>query len=87
MKTKYRIVRRWTTEFNTITGRIVAQSEDMYYIQYRNLLTIIFEGGWKDLHLFSYSSLEEAQQALNERLERKAIKKETQEQVVFTPYE
>ena len=87
MKTKYRIVRRWTTETNTITGKIAVQSEDRYYIQYRNLLTVIFEGGWKDLHLFSYSSLEEAKQELNERLERKAIKEKEHEQVVFTPYE
>lgn len=87
MKTKYRIVRRWKTEINTITGKVVEQTEDMYYIQYRNLLTVIFEGGWKDLHLFAYSSLEDAQQALNERLERKAIKEEKHEQVVFTPYE
>ena len=84
MKTKYRIVRRWTTKTNTITGKIVDQGEDRFYIQYRNLWIIIFEGGWKDLHLFAYSSLEEAQQALNERLERKAIKEEKHEQVVFT---
>ena len=87
MKTRYRIVRRWTTKTNTITGKIVDPGEDRFYIQYRNLWTIIFEGGWKDLHLFAYSSLEEAQHELNERLERKAIKEEKHEQVVFTPYE
>ena len=84
---KYRIVRRWTTKTNKLTGKIIEQGEDRFYIQYRNLWTLIFEGGWKDLHLFSYSSLEEAQQALNERLERKTIKEEKHEQVVFTPYE
>ena len=84
---KYRIVRRWTTKTNKVTGKIVEQTEDMYYIQYRNLWTVIFEGGWKDLNLFTYSSLEEAQQALYEKLERKAIKEEKHEQVVFTPYE
>ena len=96
---KYRIVRRWTTKTNKLTGKIVEQGEDQFYIQYRNLWTIIspvcvrimplsgFDGGWKDLHLFPYSSFEEAQQALNERLERKAIKEEKHEQVVFTPYE
>lgn len=87
MKTKYRIVRRWTTETNTIIGMIVTQTKDMYYIQYRNLWTVIFEGGWKDLHLFAYTSFKNAQNALNERLEMKAIKEEKHEQVVFTPYE
>ena len=87
MKTKYRIVRRWSTETNTITGKIVAQTEDRFYIQYKNLLTIIFEGGWKDLHIFPYKSLTEAQSALNEKLERKAIKEKKYEKVVFTPYE
>ena len=84
MKTKYRIVRRWTTKTNTITGKVVAQTVDRFYIQYRNLLTVIFEGGWKNLHLFYYSSFKDAQQELNEILESKSIKKENHEVVVFT---
>jgi hypothetical protein len=87
MKTKYRIVRRWTTKINKITGKIIEQGADKFYIQYRNIFTILFEGGWTDLHLFSYSSVNEAQKELNERLEKNAIKEENHEQVVFIPYE
>ncbi len=84
---KYRIVRRWKTKTNKITGKIVEQSVDLFYIQCRNIFTILLEGGWKDLHLFGFSTLEEAQDELNRRLEKKAIKEKRYEQVVFTPYE
>lgn len=84
---KYRIVRRWTTKTNKITGKIVDQSEDRFYIQCWNLWTVIFEGGWKDLHLFGFNTLEEAKDELNRRLEKKAIKEKEYEKVVFTPYE
>ena len=71
---KYRIVRRWTTKINKVTGKIVDQGEDRFYIQYWNLFTILFEGGWKDLHLFGFNTLKEAQDELNKRLEKKATK-------------
>ena len=71
---KYRIVRRWRIKSNKATGKILDRSDDQYYIQYRNLFTIIFEGGWKDLHLFGFNTLKEAQDELNKRLEKKATK-------------
>ena len=71
---KYRIVRRWRIKSNKVTGKILDRSDDQYYIQYRNLFTIIFEGGWKDLHLFGFNTLKEAQDELNRRLEKKATK-------------
>ena len=71
---KYRIVRRWTTKINKVTNKIVEQSADRFYIQYWNLFTILFEGGWKDLHLFGFNTLKEAQDELNKRLEKKATK-------------
>lgn len=71
---KYRIVRRWTTKTNKVTGEIVEQSDDQFYIQCRNLFTILFEGGWEDLHLFGFNTLEEAQDDLDRRLEKKATK-------------
>jgi hypothetical protein len=74
MKTKYRIVRRWTTKTNKVTGEIVEQSEDRFYIQYWNLFTILFEGGWKDLHLFGFNTLKDAQDDLDRRLKKKSIK-------------
>lgn len=74
MKTRYRIVRRWTTKTNKVTGEIVEQSEDRFYIQYWNLFTILFEGGWKDLHLFGFNTLEEARDDLDRRLKKKSIK-------------
>ena len=78
---KYRIVRRWTTKINKVTGKIVDQGEDRFYIQYWNLFTILFEGGWKDLHLFGFNTLEEAQDELNKRLEKKATKEVEHQQV------
>lgn len=71
---KYRIVRRWTIKSNKVTGKILDRSNDQFYIQYRNLFTILFEGGWVDLHLFGFNTLEEAQDDLNRRLEKKATK-------------
>ena len=71
---KYRIVRRWTTKINKVTNKIVEQSADQFYIQYCNLFTILFEGGWKNLHLFGFNTLKEAQDELNKRLEKKATK-------------
>lgn len=71
---KYRIVRRWTIKTNKVTGKILDRSKDQFYIQYRNLFTILFEGGWTDLHLFGFNTLEEAQDELNMRLEKKATK-------------
>ena len=71
---KYRIVRRWTTKTNKVTGRIVDKSEDQFYIQYRNLFSILFYGGWKDLNLFGFNSFEEALDDLNRRLTKKSIK-------------
>lgn len=84
---KYRIVRRWTTKTNRVTGKIVDRGDDRFYIQGRNIITILLEGGWKDLHLFGFNTLEEAQDELNRRLEKKTIKEKRYEQVVFTPYE
>ena len=78
---KYRIVRRWTTKINKVTGKIVDQGEDRFYIQYWNLFTILFEGGWKDLHLFGFNTLKEAQDELNKRLEKKATKEVEHQQV------
>ena len=72
---KYRIVRRWTIKTNKVTGKIVDRSDDRFYIQCRNLFTILFEGGWKDLHLFGFNTLKEAQDELDKRLEKGAIKK------------
>lgn len=71
---KYRIVRRWRIKSNKVTGKILDRSDDQFYIQYRNLFTILFEGGWKDLHLFGFNTLKEAQDELNRRLEKKATK-------------
>ena len=78
---KYRIVSRWTTKTNKVTGEIVEQSEDQFYIQYRNIFTILFEGGWKDLHLFGFNTLEEAKEDLDRRLKKK-MTKEVEHQVV-----
>ena len=78
---KYRIVRRWTTKINKVTNKVVDQSEDRFYIQYWNLFTILFEGGWKDLHLFGFNTLKEAQDELNKRLEKKATKEVEHQQV------
>ena len=71
---KYRIVRRWTTKTNKVTSKIVEISEDQFYIQYRNLFSILFYGGWKDLNLFGFNSFEEALDDLDRRLNKKAIK-------------
>lgn len=71
---KYRIVRRWRIKSNKVTGKILHRGDDWFYIQYRNLFTILFEGGWKDLHLFGFNTLKEAQDELNRRLEKKATK-------------
>ena len=71
---KYRIVRRWRIKSNKVTGKILDRSDDQFYIQYRNLFTILFEGGWHDLHLFGFNTLLEAQDELNRRLEKKATK-------------
>ena len=68
---KYRIVRRWTTITNTSTGEIVKTSVDRFYIQGRNFLDAIFGEGWRDLHLFGFNSLKEAQDELDKRLKRK----------------
>lgn len=71
---KYRIVRRWTIKTNRVTGKILDRGADRFYIQYRNILSILFEGGWKDLHLFGFNNLKEAQDELDKRLEKGAIK-------------
>ena len=71
---KYRIVRRWTTKTNKVTGKIVEISEDQFYIHYRNIFSILFYGGWKDLNLFGFNSLEEALDDLDRRLNKKSIK-------------
>lgn len=71
---KYRIVRRWTTKTNKVTGKIVEQSDSRFYIQYRNLFTILFEGGWKDFHLFGFNTLVEAKRDLDRRLKKMATK-------------
>lgn len=78
---KYRIVRRWTTKTNKATGEIVEQSDPRFYIQYMNFFSIIFDGGWKDLHLFGFNTLEEAKQELDRRLEKKSIKIEKHQEV------
>ena len=79
---KYRIVRRWTTKTNTATGEIVEISEDQFYIQGRNSFTAIFGEGWRDLHLFGFNSLKEAQDELDRRLKKKIKIKEVEHQKV-----
>ena len=78
---KYRIVRRWPTKNNKVTGKILDRSDDQFYIQYRNLFTILFGEGWKDLHLFGFNTLEEAKQELDRRLKKKSIKIEKHQEV------
>jgi hypothetical protein len=78
---KYRIVRRWTTKTNKVTGEIVEQSDPRFYIQYRNLFSILFDGGWKDLHLFGFNTLVEAKMDLDRRL-KKMVTKEVEHQEV-----
>jgi len=78
---KYRIVRRWTTKTNKVTGEILEQSDPRFYIQYINFFSIIFDGGWKDLHLFGFNTLKEAQDELDRRLEKKSIKIEKHQEV------
>lgn len=72
---EYCIVRRWRIKSNKVTGKILDRSNDRFYIQGRNLFTVLFvDGGWKDLHLFGFDTLQEAQDELNRRLEKKATK-------------
>ena len=71
---KYRIVRRWTTKTNKLTGEIVERSEDQFYIQYWNLFSILYGLGWTDLNIFGFNTLEEAQDDLDRRLKKKSIK-------------
>ena len=78
---KYRIVRRWTTKTNKVTGKIVDQSEDQFYIQSRNLFTLLFGIGWQDLNLFGFNTLKEAQDDLYRRLEKKATKEMEHQEV------
>lgn len=78
---KYRIVRRWTTKTNKVTGEIVEQSEDQFYIQYRNIFSILFDGGWKDLHTFGFNTLEEAQDDLDRRLKKMMTKEEEHQEI------
>lgn len=81
---KYRIVRRWTTKTNTATGKIVEVSEDRFYIQGRNSFAAIFGEEWRDLHLFGFSSLKEAQDELDRRLKKQIkIKKVEHQKVEF----
>jgi hypothetical protein len=78
---QYRIVRCWTTKTNKVTGKIVDRSEDQFYIQSRNLFTLLFGIGWQDLNTFGFDTLEEAQDDLNRRLE-KMVTKEVEHQEV-----
>ena len=71
---KYRIVRRWTTKTNTATGKIVEVSEDRFYIQGRNSFAAIFGEEWRDLHIFGFYTLKEAQEELDRRLKKKLFK-------------
>ena len=79
---KYRIVRRWTTITNTSTGEIVKTSVDRFYIQGRNFLAAIFGEEWRDLHLFGFSSLKEAQDELDRRLKKQIKIKKVEHQMV-----
>lgn len=78
---KYRIVKRWTTKTNKVTGEIVEQSDPWFYIQYRNLFSILFEGGWKDLHLFGFNTLVEAKRDLDRRLKKRNTKEVEHQEV------
>lgn len=79
---KYRIVRRWTTKTNTATGKIVEVSEDRFYIQGRNSFAAIFGEEWRDLHLFGFNSLKEAQEELDRRLKKQINIKKVEHQTV-----
>lgn len=79
---KYRIVRRWTTKTNTSTGKIVEISEDRFYIQGRNSFAAIFGEEWRDLHLFGFNSLKEAQDELDRRLKKQINIKKVEHQTV-----
>ena len=79
---KYRIVRRWTTKTNTATGKIVEVSEDRFYIQGRNSFAAIFGEEWRDLHLFGFNSLKEAQDELDRRLKKQINIKKVEHQTV-----
>lgn len=80
---KYRIVRRWTTKTNKLTGEIVEQSADQFYIQEGNLFTILFSGGWKDIHRFGFNTLKEARVDLVRRRIKKSTKIEEHQEVVL----
>lgn len=84
MKTKYRIIHRWTTKENLLTGENRIQDE-YYEIQQKNILTILFswKGIWDKVPgLPVYMFYDEAQDALIKYMNEKYIKEEEHSEVI-----
>ena len=89
MKTKYRIVeyRKYMTDGR---GDAYYICKTYYKIQYRNLFTIIFHGGWTDLNEDYYLSngnvflsYEGTKKFLDEWIQDESIKEKTDIKVVY----
>ena len=70
---KYRIVRYQRIVKNKHTGEIIEEKSPVYYVEYKNIFTILFGVGgvWDTLLYNDFKSYEEAESALMEILNKK----------------
>lgn len=77
---RYRIVKYQKTIVNRRNGKEIKREEPYYFIEYKNILTILFGETWQRLLYDDFKTYEEAEEALMEVLnkgkEKEVITKE-----------
>lgn len=84
MKKKYRIVKEWKTRYNRKTNKTEEVGCPKWYIEYRDIWTILFGDTWE--RSLQYSSGFETEQAARDELEEILKLQEkitTRKEVVF----
>lgn len=84
MKKKYRIVKEWKTRYNRKTNKTEEVGCPKWYIEYRDIWTILFGDTWE--RPLQYSSGFETEQAARDELEEILKLQEkitTRKEVVF----
>jgi len=79
---KYRIVKYQRIIVNRQNGKEIKREEPYYFIEYKNILTILFGETWQTLLYDNFKTYEEAESALMKILNKKNEKEVITKKVI-----
>lgn len=81
-KKQYRIVQRWKTSTNRVSGETVSTGQG-YFIQERTFWSILFGETWRDITTVRFDTCEDAKRYLIRLVNEEALIVKNHQQVVY----